>query len=84
MLFLFLFETGARVSEALSVKIMDVNFRNTTVKLYTLKRKKKNIVRVLTISSLLMNKILLYEKDKKLKNSDYIFAKKTKYLNGDG
>lgn len=77
MLFLFLFETGARVSEVLSVRLMDIDFKNSTVKLSTLKRRKKNIVRVLSISSLLMNKVLIYEKEKNFAKSDFLFAKKT-------
>ncbi len=77
MIFLFLFETGARVSEALAVKIIDIDFKNNNVKLTTLKRRNKNIVRVLTLSDSLINKILLYEKAKSLKNTDFIFSKKS-------
>jgi integrase len=44
MIFSFLFETGARVSEALAVKILDIDFKNRSVKLTTLKRRNKNIV----------------------------------------
>ncbi|MCX7923608.1 MAG: site-specific integrase [Clostridia bacterium] len=77
MLFCFLFETGARVSEALGVKISDIDFVNKSVKLHTLKRKNKNIVRILTISDSLLNKILIYEKKKGFKNTDYVFSKKS-------
>jgi site-specific recombinase XerD len=77
MLFNFLFETGARVSEALNVKMSDLDFYNKTVKLYTLKRKSKNVVRILTISDFLINRILIYEKKKDLKPTDYTFTKKT-------
>jgi integrase len=76
MLFLFLFETGARISEILNVRLFDVNFENNTVKLITLKRRTNNITRVLSISNSLINKILIYEKKKKLSNSDFIFAKR--------
>lgn len=76
MLFSFLFETGARVSEALNTKLSDIDFYNNTVKLNTLKRRSKNIVRVLTISDSLLNMILIYEKKLDLKNTDYLFAKK--------
>lgn len=76
MLFSFLFETAARVSEALNVRLSDIDFYNNTVKLYTLKRKSKNIVRVLTISDSLLNMILIYEKKLGLKNTDYLFVKK--------
>lgn len=74
MLYLFLFETGCRITEALSVKIMDIDFNRNTVKLITLKRQNKNIVRILTLSETLMNKILKHEKDKKLTENDYIFT----------
>jgi len=77
MLFSFLFETGARISEALAVKILDIDFKNNTVKMTTLKRRNKHIVRVLTLSDSILNKILIYEKAKDLKNNDYIFAKKS-------
>jgi site-specific recombinase XerD len=75
MLFLFLFETGARASEALQVKLSDIHFDNSTVKLATMKRRNKNIVRILALSDTLMKKILLYEKKKKLVPSDFLFAK---------
>ncbi len=77
MIFSFLFETGARVSEALAVKILDIDFKNRSVKLTTLKRRNKNIVRVLSLSDSLINKILIYEKTKELKNTDYIFTRKS-------
>lgn len=77
MLFLFLFETGARVSEILQIKISDIDFKYNKVKLITLKRQNKKVIRVLTISNSLMNKVLLYEKKKSLLNSDYLFSKKT-------
>lgn len=77
MVFSFLFETGARVSEALAVKLIDIDFKNNTVKLITLKRRNKNIVRVLTLSDSLINKILIFEKSKDLKKSDYVFSKKS-------
>ncbi len=75
LLFSFLFETGSRVGEALNVKIMNIDFSNKTVKLYTSKRRNKNIVRILTISDSLINKILIYEKISGLKNKDYLFSK---------
>lgn len=77
MLFLFIFETGARISEALKVSISDINFDDNTIQLTTLKRRNKNIVRVVTLSDSLINKILLYEKKKHLKNTDFLFSKKT-------
>jgi len=77
MLFLFLFETGARVSEALNVKFSDIDFKNNTVKLIALKRRSKNIVRVLPLSNLIINKILLYEKEKEFSNTDFLFTKKS-------
>lgn len=77
MLFQFIFETGARVSEALKVRFYDINFDDNTVKLITLKQKSKNIVRVVTLSDSLINKILLHEKKKLLKSTDFLFSKKT-------
>ncbi len=75
MLFLFLFETGARASEALQVRVCDIDFEHNTVKLVTLKRRNKHVVRVLALSNALMNKILMYEKKKQLRSSDFLFAK---------
>ena len=75
MLFSFSFETGARISEVLQVRIHDIDFYNKTVKLITLKRRNKNIVRVLTLSDSLMNRILMYEKLKGLDNTDFLFSK---------
>lgn len=76
MLFQFLFETGGRISEVLQVKFSDIDFKYNKVKLLTLKRQNKRVVRILTISNSLINKILLYEKKKSLTNSDYLFSKK--------
>lgn len=75
LLFSLLFETGARVGEALNIKIMDIDFNKKTVKLATFKRRNKNIVRILTISDSLINKILIHEKNSGLKNKDYLFSK---------
>ncbi len=75
MLFLFLFETGARASEALQVRLSDIDFGQNTVKLVTLKRRNTHVVRVLALSNALMKKILLYEKKKQLRSSDFLFAK---------
>jgi molybdate transport system regulatory protein len=55
----------------------DLDFYNKTVKLYTLKRKSENVVRILTISDSLINRILIYEKKQDLKSTDYTFTKKT-------
>jgi len=76
MLFLFMFETAARIGEAMQVKLIDIDFYNKTVKLKTLKRRNKNIVRVLTLSESLLNMILMREKELGLSNSDYLFCKK--------
>ncbi len=83
LLFLFLFETGARCTEALLVKMKDIDPYNKTVKLITLKRHKdKNgnrkppVYRVLTISDALLSRILLYERRLNLSLKDDIFTRK--------
>ncbi|HAN10835.1 MAG TPA: hypothetical protein DCP90_09560 [Clostridiales bacterium] len=76
MLSLFLFESASRISEALVVKIKDIDFYQGSVKLITLKQRKK-AYRVLKISDKLKSEILLYMKELNLTNEDYLFTRKT-------
>ncbi|MGA2141886.1 MAG: site-specific integrase [Brevinematales bacterium] len=74
-IYLFLFETAARISEALDVKIKDINFEMSSVKIRTSKQRSMRKTRVLTISEKLQNLILLYQRELGLDNEDFIFAK---------
>jgi len=83
LLFLFIFETGARCTEALRVKLKDIDPYNRTVKLETLKRHKHKgektktrVYRVLAISDALLSRILLYDKKLGLKGTDDLFVRK--------
>ncbi len=77
MLYLFLFETAARISEAKNVKFEDIDFTTNKVKIITLKqRKNKNTIRVLLISDTLKSLILMHQINNKLLNNDFIFSKK--------
>lgn len=77
LLFSFLFETGARINEALQVKLNDFDLYNSTVKIHTLKQRSNKIVRILKLSDSLLKMVLLYEKSKCLSSSDYLFVKKS-------
>lgn len=84
LLFLFIFETASRCTEALLVKLKDIDFYNKTVKIKTLKRRKEDnygkkkapVYRVLTISDALINKILLYKLKVGLIDKDDLFVRK--------
>jgi len=45
MIFLFLFESGARIDEARQVKFSDIDFFTKKIRIKTLKQRKKNIYR---------------------------------------
>lgn len=79
MLYLFLFETAARISEARLVKFKDIDFDMNKVKIITMKqRKNKGIIRVLFISDTLKSLILMHRLNNKLIEDDFIFSKKNK------
>lgn len=75
MVYLLLFETGARVEEARSIKFGDIEFPTGKIKINTLKQRKKIKYRVLVISDSLKALILQHKDNSSLLKDDYILAK---------
>jgi integrase/recombinase XerD len=72
LLVLLLWQTGARISELLSVKIEDIDFFNSLIKLFTLKRKVKS-ERVIPLKPQTLGLIALYVNQKNLSKGDKLF-----------
>jgi integrase len=72
LLVLLLWQTGARISELLSVKVSDIDFFNATIKLQTLKRKIRT-ERVLPLKPQTLGIIALYINQFGLQRDDRIF-----------
>jgi site-specific recombinase XerD len=72
LLVLLLWQTGARISELLSLKIEDIDFYNSLIKLLTLKRKTK-IERVIPIKPQSLGLIALFVNQKGLSKTDKLF-----------
>lgn len=68
---LFLYLTGLRVSEALSVRVKDVDFKNGLIRAKTLKR--KNHVRVIPVPQALLGDLAMWMVRKKISNNDLLF-----------
>ena len=72
LLFLFIYETGSRVSEALPVKYTDLDVKGSKVRLPILKQRRK-LYKMIPVSSKLLSMIL----SRRLEyDGEYIFAKK--------
>ncbi|MGD9808134.1 MAG: tyrosine-type recombinase/integrase [Deferribacterales bacterium] len=76
MVFLFMFETGCRITEGMNVKFDDVMFYENKVKVMTLKQRKPSF-RILKLSSELTKLLMLHKTENYMNNSDYIFSKKS-------
>lgn len=76
LLIRFLFETGARISEALDSKVKDMDLKYNKIKLINLKQKKKE-VRECVISKELLNMLLIHINKYKLELNDNIFTRVT-------
>ncbi|MHB8281229.1 MAG: tyrosine-type recombinase/integrase [bacterium] len=77
LVFLLLYETGARVQEARYIKFNDIDDSNGRVKVLTLKQRNKGkIYRYLKISDKLHNLILIYQKNNNLLDMDFVLARK--------
>lgn len=74
LLIKMLWQTGARVSELLDVKVKDVDFYARTVRIPTLKRREKGILRTLPIQDSLKGDIGAYIAMKELKKDDKLFT----------
>jgi integrase len=72
LLVLLLWQTGARISELLSVKVYDIDFFNATIKLQTLKRKIRT-ERVLPLKPQTLGLLALYINQFGLQREDKIF-----------
>jgi integrase/recombinase XerC len=72
LLILLLWQTGARISELLSVKVSDIDFFNATIKLQTLKRK-ITTERVLPLKPQTLGLLALYINQFGLQREDKIF-----------
>jgi len=75
MVYFLLFETGARVEEARSIKFCDVDFPTGKIKINTLKQRKRIKYRVLIISDSLKALVLQHKDNNFLRKDDYILAK---------
>ena len=73
LLILLLWQTGARISELLNVKIEDIDFYNSLVKLFTLKRKIKS-ERVIPLKPQTLGLVALYVNQKGLSKGDKLFS----------
>ncbi len=71
ILCLFLYLTGVRVSESLSVRIKDVDFKNGSLRVRTLKR--KNHVRVLPAPQALLGDLAVWIVQKQISKNDCLF-----------
>ena len=78
LIFLVLYETGARVSESVNIKFGDIEPDTLRVKVLTLKQRRKGqIYRYLKISDKLMSLLLQHRLKNNFSNEDYIFTNKS-------
>lgn len=78
MIFLMLYETGARINEARNIRFMDIDNTTNKVKVYTSKQRKQKVVyRVLRVSDKLKALFLERRLEKQIDPEDYIMAKKS-------
>jgi len=73
LLISMLWQTGARVSELLNVRVKDVDFYARTIQLHTLKRRTKIATRTLPLQDGLKGDIGAYIAMKGLKSNDMLF-----------
>ena len=77
LVILLLYETGARIEEARTLKFSDIDTGNGRVKVLTLKQRKKNkIYRYLKISDKLLSLILNHRVTAKLTDDDFILSQR--------
>jgi integrase len=72
LLVLLLWQTGARISELLNVKVSDIDFFNATIKLQTLKRKVRT-ERAIPVKPQTLGLLALYINQFGLQKNDKIF-----------
>ena len=76
MIVRFLFETAARISEALDLKVKDIDLKYNKVILSNLKQRKE-AKREVVISNELLNMMLIHINSNKLEKNDYVFSRVT-------
>lgn len=76
MIFLLIYETGARIEEARALKFASINEEDGTIKMLTLKQRKDGVYRLLKISKLLLKRINEHKIINDMSNDDFIMAKK--------
>ena len=69
---LFLWNTGARISEALSVRVSDIDLLGKAIQISTLKR--KGCLRIIPLQNSFVGEIALWINQKELKRNNYLFA----------
>ncbi len=76
---LFLWNTGVRVSEALSIKVEDIDLRGMVMRIKTLKR--NNHMRVVPLQSQFIGEVAVWISERGLKRGDafFPFNRKTAY-----
>ena len=79
LLTLFLWRTGLRISEALSVKVSDIDFTNKLITVNTLKR--NNHVRIIPLQSDLLGELAVYITTNSITRTQLLFdiTRKTGY-----
>jgi integrase len=77
LVYLFLFETGARIEEARAVKYKDIDMDTNKIKMKTLKQRSPNKGRILPISDKLKAFVLQHQLENRLNKEDFVFAKST-------
>jgi integrase len=75
LIYLFLFETGARIEEARAVKFKDLDLDTSKIKIKTMKQREAKKARILTISDTLKSIVLQHQIECNLGREDFIFAK---------
>jgi len=79
VLFLLLWETGARVSEVLNLRVEHVNFDNRTINIYSLKKKGESI-RILPIDRETLRKLSMIIDTKKKSGLIFCIGRKQAYV----
>lgn len=75
LVFRLLYETGARVSEALELSFSDLDFASNKVKVVTNKQRGRKVYRFLYLSDNLKARIVKYQLDKGFDSSSPILSK---------
>jgi hypothetical protein len=73
-LFLLMYDAGLRISEACSLCVGDVDFQKSILKIFTLKKRGDEVIRVIPMTSRLREELALYYQNLQFrKSADYWF-----------